>query len=222
MTGETTGVAPHGLLGFGDQYTFPAGPDYVEDVCALSSIRGPALEMRFGLVAMADPLVPSAAPEYGDTSLGGGGTKTTTLTAISRTRVDGSGVDPQCVAAAIGDVDRVASWQPLLSHNDSRSHLEVASGLGAFYEITDASLVWPLFEDDRHMQGIHERALSELVVPIEASGRVVATVFLVSGGAGVHQVWEGFDRDMSAVAMLVDTGILSGGERIQPGGEAVG
>ena len=221
MNGPTMSVAPHDLVGFGDRYRFPAGPHYVEDVCALSSIRGPALEMRFGLVAMADPLVPSAAPKFGDTSLGGGGTKATTLAAISRTRVDGSRVDPQCVAAAIGDVNQVVSWYPLLSHNNSRSHLEVDSGLGAFYEITDASLVWPLFEDDHYMQGIHDRALSELVVPIEASGRVVASVFLVSGGAGVHPAWEGFDRDMSAVAMLVDTGILSAGERVQPGGEAV-
>jgi hypothetical protein len=210
-------VAPHELVRFGDQYASPAGPHHVEEACSLRPIHGPSLETRFGLVAIADPWVPSAAPEYADISLGGGGTKTTTLAAISRSRADGFGVDAQCVAAAIGDHERVVSWEPLLSHNDSKSHIEVDSGLGAFYEITDASLVWRLFEDDHYMHGIHDRALSELVVPIEASGRVVASVFIVSGGAGVHPAWAGFDRDMSAVAVLVDTGILSEGERVQPG-----
>lgn len=205
-------VTPQHLVELGQEYRFPAGPRYGEEVCTLAPVRGPSLDMRFGAVAVADPWLPSAVPEYPVIGLGGGA-KATMVVAISRSRSDGSGVDSQSVAATIGDIDQVVSWEPLLA-DGTQFQLDVDSALGVFYEITDAVLLRPLFEDDRYMQGIYEAALSELIVPMVARGRMVASAFMVSGGSGLHPVWAGFDQDMAAVAMMLDTGLLRYGDRV--------
>jgi hypothetical protein len=66
-------------------------------------------------------------------------------------------------------------------------------------------------EDDLaalHMQGLYNRALDERVVTMEADGRVVAVVFLCPDGSGLYPAWTGYDKDMQAVAVLVDLRLL--------------
>ena len=114
------------------------------------------------------------------------------------------------VAASVGDLDQVVTWHPIVQ-NEQHFHLDVDSALGALYEIADAAALQPLFEDALHMKGIYDRrALSELMVPMAVDGRAVAAVFLCPDGSGLYPAWAGFDKDMKAVAVLVDLKILGG------------
>ena len=110
-------------------------------------------------------------------------------------------------AAAIGRVDEVASWQPLVVR-EAHYHLDSDSALGAFYDITDAAVLRPLFDDAKHMQGVYNRALEERIVTMEVDDRVVAVVFLCPDGSGLYPAYAGFDKDMQAVAVLVDLRLL--------------
>jgi hypothetical protein len=118
---------------------------------------------------------------------------------------------PMSCAAAIGPVDQVATWQPLVE-DEEHFHLDSDSALGAFYDITDASALRPLFENDMHMQQVYNRALADRIVTVEVDGRVAAVVFLCPDGSGLYPAWTRFDRDMVAIAALVDLRLLDDAE----------
>lgn len=203
-------VQPQDLVAFGDRYLFPGNDRYPQQTVTLTATPGPALSMRFGAVAIADPWYPQDAPRYPSIALGKG-EKATVLTTIAHTRAGGE-LESMAVAASIGALDEVVTWHPLVQ-DEQHFHLDDDSALGAFYEITDADLLQPLFEDDLHMKGVYDRALTKPVVSMELDDRVVAVVFLCPDGSGLYPTWAGFDKDMTAVAVLVDLKILSGAER---------
>lgn len=196
---------PQDLVDFGARILVPDGGRHPEQVVTLGATPGPPLAMRYGVLAIADPWWPEAAPQEPVIALGGG-EKGTVLSTIALTREDGT-VDRLGVAASVGDLDRVVTWHPLVQ-SERHLHLDVDSALGAFYEITDAAALQPFFEDSLHMTGVLDRALTEPWVPMEADGRVAAAVFLSTDGPGLCPVWAGFDRDMVAVAVVVDLLIL--------------
>jgi hypothetical protein len=196
--------APEDLVRVGDRYVFPANMRYPEQTVALTATPGPVLPMRWGLLAIADPWYPEATPKFAATTIGGaGGDKTTTLTTVARTRIEGGEVDVMAVAASAGDLDRVTTWQRLVV-NQTHFHLDSDSALGAFYEITDGPQLQPLFENAEHMKVIYDRALTEKIVAMEVDGRVAAVVFLCPDGSGTYPAYVGFNADMSAVAVTVD------------------
>lgn len=205
------GTQPKDLVSFGSRYVFPGSDRYAEQTVTLTASPGPSLAMKFGAVAIADPWWPEAAPQYPVIGIGRGAYPTM-LTTVARTRDGRTEPERMAVAASIGDLDEVTAWQPLVQA-EAHFHLDVDSALGAFYEITDAALLQPLFEDAGHMKGIFDRTLTELVVPLEVDGRVVAVVFLCPDGSGLYPAWAGFDKDMQAVAVLVDLKLLSAAER---------
>jgi len=204
---------PEDLVRFGDQYAFPVNVRYPEQTVTLTATPGPVLPMRWGLVAVADPWYPERTPKFAATTIGGGGDKSTALTTVARTCGEGGAVDVMPVAASAGDLDRVVSWQRVLQ-NKQHFHLDSDSALGAFYEITDAPLLQPLFEDFDYMKGVYDRALVDKVVPMDVDGRVAAVVFLCPDGSGLYPVYQGFNADMSAVAVTVDLRLLDIAERI--------
>jgi hypothetical protein len=124
---------------------------------------------------------------------------------ITRTRADTGAGEVLPVAATVGAVADVAAWHPLA--DDGQFQLDSDSSLGAFYEITDAAALQPLFEDDLYMQGIFNQALEESIVPMEGDGRTLAAAFLC--GKDLHPAWAGFDANGVAVAVLLDFGLLS-------------
>lgn len=196
---------PQDLVDFGARICFPDNGRYPEQVVTLGATPGPSLAMRFGALAIADPWWPEAAPQQPVIALGGGD-KVTVLSTVALTRDDGT-VEQMGVAASVGDLARVATWQPLVQA-EQHFHLDVDSALGAFYEITDAAVLQAFFEDSLHMKAVYDRALTEPWVEMEVDGRVAAAVFLSPDGAGLCPVWAGFDRDMAAVAAVVDLLIL--------------
>ena len=101
------------------------------------------------------------------------------------------------VAASIGAVADVALWHPL-AQDGRQFHLDSDSSLGAFYEITDAAALQPVFEDSPLMQSIFNRALEELIVPLEVDGRTLAAAFLC--GKDLHPAWAGYDANGVGVA----------------------
>ncbi|GAA1953818.1 hypothetical protein GCM10009798_11230 [Nocardioides panacihumi] len=204
---------PEFLVRFGDRYLFPENVRYPEQTVTLTAMPGPALPMRWGLLAIADPWYPETTPKFAATTIGGGGAKVTSLTTVARTRTGDGDADVMAVAASAGDLDRVATWEPLLQ-DEKHFHLDSDSALGAFYEISDAALLQPLFEDADHMKTVYDRALTEKVVAMEVDGRVVAVVFLCPDGSGIYPVHVGFDADMSAVAVTVDLRLLEAADRL--------
>ena len=207
---------PEDLVDFGARVHVPDDGHHAEQVVTIAATPGPTLGMRFGAVAIADPWFPEMAPRQPVIALGGGD-KATVLSHISLVRPDGT-VDRLGVAASVGDLDRVVRWHPLVQEEE-HFHLDVDSALGAFYEITDAAVLQPLFEDSLHMKGVYDRALSEPWVPMSVDDRVAAAVFLSPDGAGLCPVWAGFDRDGSAVAVVVDLLILGvAGRHVLTGG----
>jgi len=84
--------------------------------------------------------------------------------------------------------------------------------LSAFYDITDSRALRPLFENAEHMQGVYNRTLEERVVTMEVDGRVAAVVFLCPDGSGLYPAYAGFDKDLQAVAVLVDLKTLGGAD----------
>ncbi|PVG83873.1 hypothetical protein DDE18_06120 [Nocardioides gansuensis] len=97
--------------------------------------------MKFGAVAIADPWFPEVAPEQSLILLGEG-EKPTVLTTITRTRADSGRVETKAVAASVGDLDEVITWQPLVQ-NEQHMRLDSDSALGAFYEISDGGYSSP-------------------------------------------------------------------------------
>lgn len=204
-------VGPQDLVRWGDRYLFPDNGRYPEQAVILSATSGPPLTMRFGALAVADPWYPEVAPQE-PVILLGGGAKPTRLSTIARARADNGEVERMAVAASVGDLDQVVTWHPLV-RNEQHMHLESDSALGAFYEISDGPALQPVFEDSLHMKGIYDRALTELIVTMDVAGRSVAAAFLCPDGSGLYPVWAGFDRDMSAVAVVVDLLTLRAAQR---------
>lgn len=197
-------VEPHELVELGARYVLPEGRRYQRETVTLTSKAGPALSMRWGALAIADPWWPEAAPSTPAIGIGSGDYPTA-VTVITRTRAETGALEMLPVAATVGAVGDVASWQPLA--DDGQLHLDSDSSLGVFYDITDAATLQPLFADEVYMQGVFNRALEESIVSMEAEGRAVAAAFLC--GKELHPAWVGFDANGVAVAVLLDFGLLS-------------
>jgi hypothetical protein len=178
----------------------------------LTATPGPAISLRWGTRAVADPWWSEMLPEHQAIAIAKG-EQPTLLSGIALPREGRTEPVPMSCAAAIGPVDQVATWQPLVK-DDEHFHLDSDSALGALYDITDASVLRPLFEDARHMQQVYNRALAERIVTMEAAGRVAAVVFLCPDGSGLYPAWTGYDRNMVAVAVLVDLKLLDDAEMV--------
>lgn len=197
-------VQPQDLVEYGARYVFPKNSRYRQETVRLTAKAGPTLSTTWGAIAIADPWFPEAAPGTPATMLGPE-QQPTAVTTITRTRSDTGKTEVWPVAATIGDVAEVAVWHPL--PDDGQFQLDSDSSLGAFYEITDAAALQPLFEDAPFMQHVFDRALEESIVPIEVDGRTLAPAFVC--GKGLHPAWQGYDADMRAIAVLVDFGLLA-------------
>ncbi len=200
-------VEPQDLVEFGARYTFPKNGRYQRETVTLTAKPGPTLSMKWGAITIADPWFPAAA---GAAPVLGLGAKDypTAVTVITRTHAETGDSEVWPVAATVGAVDDVAVWHPLA--DDGQFQLDSDSSLGAFYEITDADVLRPLFEDDVYMQGIFNQALVESIVPIEADGQTLAAAFMC--GKDLHPAWVGFDANSVGVAVLLDFGLLSGAQ----------
>lgn len=197
-------VEPQDLVELGARYVFPKNRRYQRETVTLTSKAGPTLSTTWGALAIADPWFPEAAPATPAIGMGARDYPTA-VTVITRTRAETGAGEVLPVAATVGAVAGVAAWQPLA--DDGQFQLDSDSSLGAFYEITDAAVLQPLFEDDLYMQGIFNRALEESIVSMEVDGRTLAAAFLC--GKELHPAWVGFDANGVAVAVLLDFGLLS-------------
>ena len=197
-------VEPQDLVEVGARYVFPKNSRYQRETVTLTTKAGPTLSTKWGALAIADPWFPAGAPATPAIGMGARDYPTAVIV-ITRTRAETGAVEVWPVAAVAGVVADVAAWQPLA--DDGQFQLDSDSSLGAFYEITDAAALQPLFANDSYMQGIFNRALEESIVPMEADGRTLASVFLC--GKDLHPAWVGFDANGVAVAVLLDFGLLS-------------
>ena len=136
----------------------------------MTATPGPGVPLRWGTLAIADPWFAPSVPKVQQISIGQG-EQTTVLSTIAVPRAGQPEPAKVSCAAAIGAVDQVTSWQPLV-HQESHFHLDCDSALGAFYDVTDSAVLRPLFEDDQHMQEVYNRALVERIVAMEVDGRV--------------------------------------------------
>lgn len=198
-------VRPQDLVEYGATYVFPGTSRHRRDTVILTATAGPTLSTKFGLIAIADPWFPEAAPTSSAIGLGRG-EYPTILTTITRTRADTGASESMPVAAMIGAAANVAVWHPL-AQDGRQFHLDSDSSLGAFYEITEATALQPIFEDSLLMQRIFNRALEELIVPLEVDDRTLATAFLC--GKDLHPAWAGYDANGVGVAALLDFGVLT-------------
>lgn len=197
-------IQPDNLVRFGSSYTKSEQP------VTLAAVPGPPIALRWGTLALADPWFPEMLPENQVIGLGQG-EKRTLLSTIDVQR--GERVQTIACAVAIGQVDDVATWQPLVL-DEAHFHLDSDSALGAFYDITDGPALRPLFENDQHMQQVYNQALEERIVTMEVDGRVAAVVFLCPDGSGLYPAYAGVDREMQAVAVLVDLKLLDDAEPV--------
>jgi hypothetical protein len=198
------GTQPAGLVSFGKRFRLR------DETVRLTATPGPAITLRWGTVAVADPWWPEMLPESQVIAIARG-EQPTLLSTVDMPRDATTERAPMSCAAVIGPVDDVVTWQPLVK-DEEHFHLDSDSALGAFYDITVASALRPLFEDARHMQQVYNRALTERIVAMEIAGDVAAVVFLCPDGSGAYPAWAGFDRDMAAVAVLVDLNLLDDAE----------
>jgi hypothetical protein len=198
-------VEPQDLVEFGARYDFPRKGRYQRETVTLTAKPGPTLSMTWGAIAIADPWLPEAAPTSPAIAMRAKDC-TTAVTTITRTQADTGATEVWPVAATVGNVADVTAWHPLA--DEGQFQLDSDSSLGAFYAIADATALQLLFEDDRYMQGIFNRALTESIVPMEDSGRTLAVAFRC--GKDLHPAWAGFDSEGVAVAVLLDFGLLSG------------
>lgn len=197
-------VEPQDLMEVGARYVFPKDRRYQEEAVTLASRAGPTLSTKWGALAIADPWFPEAMPTTPAIGMGARDMPTA-VTVITRTRAETGAGEVVPLAAVVGAVADVATWQPLA--DDGQFRLDSDSSLGAFYEITDAAALQPLFEDDVYMQGIFNRVLEESIIPMETDGRTLAAAFLC--GKELHPAWVGFDANGVSVAVLLDFGLLS-------------
>lgn len=191
----------------GDLVHFGSSFDLRGQAVTLSATPGPAISLRLGALAVADPWWPEY-PEDPVLSIGVG-VYPTLLSTITMRRDGQMEPVPLSCAAVLGRVDQVASWQPLVV-DEAHFHLDSDSALGAFFDIDDEDVLRPLFVDDQYMQGVYNQALRERIVTMEVEGRTAAVVFLCPDGSGLYPAYAGFDKDMQAVAVLVDLRMLRG------------
>ena len=192
-------TAPDRLVAFGTTVQLPG------QAVTLTADPGPVLPLAWGALTVADPWW----PEYPDgpiVLLPRGEHPTVLTTAVVDVERLPEPVPMSC-AAAVGAVERVVTWRPVL-HREADFQLDSDSALGAFFDINEEDVLRPLFTDDLHMQGVYNRALDERVVTMEADGRVVAVVFLCPNGSGLYSAYKGYDKDGQAVAVLVDLRVL--------------
>lgn len=193
-------IEPQDLVAFGTSFELP------EQSVTLKATPGPSVSLRWGTLAVADPWFPEALPEYQVIGINKG-ENPTLLSTIERPRAGSDDPVPMACAATIGPIDQVATWHPLVQ-DEAQFHLDSDSALGAFYDITDSAVLRPFFEDAQHMQGVYNSALEQQIVTMEIDGRVAAVVFLCPNGSGLYPAYAGFDKDMQAVAVLVDLKLL--------------
>jgi hypothetical protein len=197
-------VEPQDLVEYGARYVFGNNRHYQRETVTLTAKAGPSLSMKWGAIAIADPWFPEAAPATPAIILRGN-EQPTAVTTITLTRATTGLSEVWPVAATVGSVSDVAVWHPL--SDDGQFQLDSDSSLGAFYEITDAAALQPLFEDGDHMFEIYQQAMAESIVPMEADGRTVAAAFRC--GKDLHPAWVGYDANSVAVAVLLDFGLLA-------------
>ena len=142
-------MQPHNLVSFGSSFEVSG------HLVTLSPSPGPVIDLRWGTLALADPWWPEELPELQVIGIPQG-EQPTTLSTIALPRQGRVEPVPMSCAATIGRVDQVASWQPLVVR-EAHFHLDSDSALGAFYDITDAAVLRPLFEDAQHMQSVYNR-----------------------------------------------------------------
>ncbi len=124
-----------------------------DETVTLTATPGPAISLRRGTLAVADPWWPETLPEQKVIPIAKG-EQPTLLSTVDMPRDGTAQRIPLACAAAIGPVEEVATWQPLVT-DEAHFHLDSDSALGAFYDITDASALRPLVEDARHMQQVY-------------------------------------------------------------------
>lgn len=206
---------PSDLVRFGDRFVLPEQEGRAQRTVTLRAVAGPSIELPWGMLAIADPWFPEVSPEFPAVLLGKGEWPTT-LSTIDVPRGSGTEPQPMACAASIGRLADVATWQPVVQAEE-HFHLDCDSGLGAFYDITDAALLQEVFEDDAQMKRLFDAALAEQVVTMEVQGRVAAVVFEIPDGPDEYAAWVGFDRDGQGVAALVDLKILDGAQPVEQG-----
>lgn len=204
-------IQPHALVNFGDRYMFAEREVRPGQTVTLTAMPGPPLDLVSGRLALADPWWPEGAPTDPLTDLGSG-PHPTSLSTVGILRAGRAEPATVACAASIGHLDRVAAWRPV-AHNDTDVHLQVDSGLGAFYDITDAPALLLSFQDDRNMNSVFDRALAEKVITMHAGGRATAVVFECPDGPGLYPVYAGLDSHGQTVAVVTDLLILSDAER---------
>ena len=198
---------PQDLVSFGSSFELQPPSGAAGQKVTLNARPGPSIQLQWGALVVADPWYLEALPAQQIIFLGKG-EKATLLSTIDVSREGEAEPVTIACAAAIGPVDQVADWRPLVD-DEAHFHLYPDSGLGAFFDITDVSTLRPYFADDQHMFGVYKRALGEQVVTMDKDGRVAAVVFSVPDGPAEYPVYAGFDPDGLAIAALVDLKILN-------------
>lgn len=202
--GETP---PQDLVSFGSKFELMDGAG-AGQIVRLTMRPAPVIELSSGALAIADPWFRDALPRRALIDLPRG-RQPTLLSTIAMKR-KGKPATIAC-AAAIGRVDWVAEWRPLLQDRKA-FWLDSDSALGAFYDMADAPRLHPIFEQDDRMQQVYERVLDEQIATMDAIGReAAAAVFLCPDGSATYPVYAGFDRSAQAIAVLVDLKILNPG-----------
>jgi hypothetical protein len=196
---------PQDLVSFGSRFELRHGGSTGQRV-TLTPMTGPTIDLRCGTLSLADPWYPEMLPDYQVLGLGRG-EKPTVLSTIKVLRKDKAEPVTLACAATIGPAHRVTVWRPLVL-NETHFHLETDSALGAFYDITDSAALRPFFKDDQYMFDIFKRCLDEHILAMDVDGRAAAVVFGFPDGPCRYPVYAGFDKDMCAVAVLVDFSIL--------------
>ena len=209
-------LEPCDLVAFGDEYDWPAeGERPAVSGVVLEALLGPTLGLPGEAVVVADPWWPETFPEYAHFFLPSDAP--VVLGTVSLPHLSA----PLVYAAAVGRVEEVDTWLPLAFDGEDL-HLEVDTGLGAFFDVTDTALLKQLFTDDEYTLELGRRVLEEKAVAVEAEGRVVAVLFECGMGDGSYPVYLGFNVDGAPKAMLVDLELLHRAESRTAGSERVG
>ena len=197
-------VQPQDLLGFGDVYEW--SDDIVEGGhrSALALLEGPSLTLKWGGLAIADPWWTEGLPSQPVITFRIG-EHPVALSAIDYPYAGGLATFP--CAAVIGRYRDVVAWHPL-SGNNEHFHLDIDTGIAAFYDANAGDVLAPLSADPDYMHGVWKRAMADRLVPLEHEGRVYAVVF--QSGKGYFPAYIGADEDGSGAAVLIDLETLDG------------
>jgi len=194
--------APADLVAFGDQYEWPSGQR-----ATMTAMPGPRLRLSYGAVAVADPGWPEKLAPYAISGFGGAGEFPVMLSTLAFPR---EGLPDEVVpcAAAIGNLDLVTAWYPVLGAK-GRHFLEVNTGLAAFYDLADTHIMETLASDEEFMRGLLRDTVEKSMTTIVVDGRVAGVAFRCGDGEA-FPTYHGFGRDGGAEALLVDLQLLDG------------